>query len=166
MTLYQIDREIEEIYDKAVDPETGELLDEEIAWDRLDELNMERERKIETVAEWHKNTQSEIREISYEIASLQKRKRRLEKKADWIEAYLRDALDGQKFETARVEVSFRKSTYVYIPDVDFAERYADFPFVKTTVTYTVDKPKLRQLLQSGAEVAGAELHERENITIR
>ena len=60
MNLYEINREIL----ACIDYETGEILDE----GRLNSLEIEREKKIENVALWIKNLESEA-------AALKKRKR-------------------------------------------------------------------------------------------
>ena len=67
MSLYKIDRELESL----VDPETGELLD----FERFAELRMERERKIEDIALWHKNEVMEAKAIREEELALAERRK-------------------------------------------------------------------------------------------
>ena len=71
MNLYQIDSAISE----CVDAESGEVLD----FDKLAELSMERDRKIENIALWIKNDLSEAKAIWEEEKSLAARRQSLER---------------------------------------------------------------------------------------
>ena len=164
MTLYDIDRQIESLYETAVDQETGEIKPEAI--EALQALQMERDAKIENVALWHKNTASDIKALADEIKALQERKRRLESKLDWMDGFLTEALDGQRFETPKVSISYRKSQSVEIDDVaGFIRGYKDNPdLVKTE--WTPNKVGIKALIKSGTEIMGARLIEKQNMQIK
>lgn len=165
MKLWEIDARLDEIYESAVDPETGEV-DGEVL-DEILALSMEREEKIENFALWHKNCTAEADAISKEIQTLQKRLKRLNEKTRWIDSVLDKALDGQKFETSKVQIGFRKSVAVEIPDYDkFIEmnRYTDM--VKEKIESVPNKEEIKKRLKAGEEIEGAFLVERLNLQVR
>lgn len=166
MNIYDIDRRIEEIYASSVDPETGETTPEAI--EELNSLNMERDEKIENVALWYKNTTAEAKAIAEEIKRLQDRKKALESKAEWQKEYLENALQGSKFETPKVAVSYRRSERVEIYDeLAFTRKYAgDGYLVDTTVKYTPNKANIKNCIKAGQTLEGARLEESNNIQIK
>ena len=101
-TLYEIESAI---YD-CVDSETGEVIDEK----KLNALMMERSAKLESVALWIKNLESDAAAIKAERDNLDKRMKSAETKAKSLRNWLTNALNFQPFETAKVRISFRKST--------------------------------------------------------
>ena len=165
-SLYEINAQIEQIYESAVDMETGEINPEAI--EVLEALQMQRDAKIENVALWHKNCLAESKAIADEIKALQERKKRLESKINWMDNYLEFALQGQKFETAKVQISYRKSQAVEIDDMDkFIEGYKDNPdLVNVKVEWTANKNNIKKMLKDGQEIMGAVLVERQNMQIK
>ena len=98
-TLYEIESAIMD----CVDAETGEIINEE----QLTALLMERNAKLEGVALWIKNLDSDVAAIRAEREALEKRQKVAENKAASLRRWLAEALNGQKFSTARVAVSYR-----------------------------------------------------------
>lgn len=166
MNLYEIDAAIESLYDEAIDPETGEIDAEAVA--RLDELQMERAVKIESVALWHKNALAESKAIADEIKALTARKKALDAKLDWQKDYLSHALAGERFETPRVAISYRKSEAVEFDDEDaFAKFYEDDDSIVTvTTTRKVNRANIKKIMKSGIEILGARIVARQNIQIK
>ena len=118
MKLYEINGELE----KLIDSETGEISNIEA----FEQLSMERETKLENIALWIKNLESDATAIRAEEKALAERRRNMENRADGLRDYLAVMLgDGEKFETPRVKLSWRKSSAVtiLIPEADFV-RYA------------------------------------------
>lgn len=156
MNLYDIEFEIL----NCVDPETGEIIDEK----RLDALQMERETKIENVLLWIKNLKSEADAIRAEEKALAERRKQDERKAERLTEYVQNALNGRKFSTSRVAVSYRKSEAVVIDDmVTMMEVSDDY------LTYKDPEPnktKIKAALKSGLPVPGCHLEERQNMTIK
>lgn len=153
MNLYEIDNAIT----ACVDEETGEIIDLE----KLNELLMERDTKIEKVALWIKNLDALATSIKAECDALDKRMKSAENKAKSLREWLKNALDGQKFETAKVAVSFRKSETT---EVD--ENVLDKKWCKEKVTYTPDKTAIKNAIKSGQNVNGAKLVTKKNIQIK
>lgn len=152
--LYEIDQGILE----CIDLETGEVIDPE----RLENLQMERDQKIECVVLWIKNLESDALAIKAEKEALAKRQVAALAKAAQLKEWLGKAMEGQKFSTARCAVSFRRSETVEVEDVALIP--AELLRVKTTVE--ADKTKIKALLKDGQEVKGCCLVENQNIQIK
>lgn len=106
MKLYEIDNAILE----CIDFETGEIID----IDKLNDLRMERDAKIENVALWIKDLKAEAEAIKAEKLALAERQKVAENKAENLKKWLAYALQGEKFKTARCSVSFRSTESVEI----------------------------------------------------
>lgn len=157
MTLYEIDAALAAL----VDPETGEIAD--IA--AMEQLQMDRQTKIENIALWRKNLASEARAIREEEKSLAERRKSAEAKIDRLDAYLDYALAGEKFSTPRVAISYRKSTTV---NVDMEQLLRD-PNAEQYLVYEdprPDKAAIKDALKEGAEICGCSLEERMNLSIK
>lgn len=152
-TLYEIDAAIMD----CVDAETGEIIDEE----KLSALLMERNAKLEGVALWIKNLESDATAIKAEREALEKRQKTAENKAASLRAWLLQALGGQKFSTARVAVSYRKSVSTEV-NSDLAPK----KWCRKKITYTPDKPAIKEALLSGMKIKGCRLVEKNNIQIK
>ena len=74
MTIYDIEAEIMD----CIDQETGEIID----IDRLNALEMERDKKISNVACWIKDLKAEAEAIKAEKQTLDKRQKAAENKAE------------------------------------------------------------------------------------
>ena len=58
MTLYEIANALREVLESASDPETGELVDEELL-EQYDQLRMDRDQKIENIGLFIKNLEAD-----------------------------------------------------------------------------------------------------------
>lgn len=144
MNIYEIDQAILE----CLDAETGEIIDIE----RLMDLQMAREQKLENVACWIKNLNAEIKSMKEEEARLADRRKVKERKVERLKQYLSDALCGEKFETARCAVAFRKTSRVEVSDMQAVVAYLETNDFQDLVTYsepTVSKTELAKLLKEG-----------------
>lgn len=161
MTLYDIDQAILAL----VDPETGEILD----YDAFSELKMAKEEKIEGMALWCKNLTAEAAAIRAEEISLAERRKGLEKKAASLKEYLTELLSGTKFSTARVACSFRKTKSVEILDeaafIQEMQASQHFEYLKYSPP-TVNKTEITNAIKAGKEVPGAQLIEKNNLSIK
>ncbi len=150
--LYEIDAQIM----ACVDFETGEIIDEE----KLQALQLEFNQKIEGIALWIKNLLAEAKMIKEEKDNLAGRQKSCENKAESLKRYLSSALDGEKFKTAKVSISYRKSESVEVEDISLlGDDYLKFK-------PEPDKTKIKEALKSGVELQGATLVEKNNIQIK
>lgn len=161
MNLYQINAEIMKAFDDAVDPETGEIVNEE-AFAALDELSVERDTKVENILLWIKNLLSDAEQLKAEKMAFDERKKKVEKKAESLICYISSALDGQKFETTKVTASWRKSE-VAVFDGDIETLPDEF---KRYVKPEVNKTELKKALKAGVVIAGAHLEKKNNLQIK
>lgn len=154
MNLYEIDQAIMD----CIDYETGEILDAE----RLDALQMERNSKIEGVACWIKNLTADALAYKAEKEAFAEREKKALKKAEELKEWLSMALGGQKFNTWRCAVSFRRSEAVEIEDETLLP-----PELKTEkITYSPNKTAIKEAIKAGQDIPGAQLVERMNPTIK
>ena len=155
-TLYELDKAIADF--ELIVNEDGEVLN----IDELDELNLAREQKIEGISLWVKNLEAEKEAVKHEKDNFADRERRLGKKIDSLKRYLTYALDGQKFSTPKVAVSFRKSESVHITD----EYLIPDEYKLFTVVKKPDKKIIKDALKKGKDIMGCELVEKQNISIK
>lgn len=158
MTIYEIDDAITSL----VDMETGEIEDEQ----RFDELQMERGKKIENIGLYYKNLVAEAKAIRDEEASLAERRKAIENKAERMKNLLAYALNGERFETARIRCSYRKSSSIEVDDgfVEWAERNAD-----GLLTYSLPKPNkiaIKKALAMGDDLQHVQLVTTMNVQVR
>lgn len=157
MTLFEIDKAIQD-FEFEIDEETGEILNP----NALEELEMAREQKIENVGLWIKNLEAEATAVENQEKIFADRKKRIRKKIDGLKGYLGYALDGQKFKTDKIEMSFRKSESVHITD----EYLIPDDYKIFTVVKKPDKRIIKEALKKGKDIMGVELVESRNIQIK
>lgn len=158
MTLYEIDRRIDDFLSYAEDIELSE---DEIK-DTLDSLMMDRAEKIDNIACYYKNLAAEAEAIKLEEVKLRDRRQAIDSKADRVKAYLDRALAGNRFESARVKVTYRKSEQVVVEDLDKLGKQ----FLRIKQTIEPDKSLIKEAIKTGAEVEGARLEVKNNISVK
>lgn len=152
MNIYEIDRAMQE----CIDEETGE-----VKIDEFEALQMLREEKIENVACWIKNLSSDITALKAEKKTLDERITAKMNKVESLKSYLKYALNGEKFETVKCAISFRKSQAVDI--VNMLEIPQEFLRFKPA---EADKAAIKKALTDGEVVSGARLIENINMQIK
>ena len=160
MTLWEVDKRISDILENGmhIDEETGEVFLPE----DLDSLNIERDEKIEGIALYVKNLKAEAEAIHAEIDRLKDREESKKKKAERLIQYLSSVLCGQKFETAKTSLSFRKSSVVQIND----ELLVPEEFMKVKTEKKPDKTAIANRIKGGEFVPGCELVVKNNLQIK
>lgn len=158
LSLYEINKQIAEFrYD--IDEETGEILN----FDELEALNITRDEKIESLLLYVKSLRAEVSAIKSEEKSLEERRKAKENLADRIEEYAAANLHGKPFETARIRVSWRKSSSVEILNADAVpERFLDIQIVRKPMKSEIKK----YLDNTDEEVPWARINEKNNIQIK
>lgn len=153
MNLYEIDSAIMD----CVDMETGEIIDMEA----LEDLQMERDQKIEGIGCWIKNLLADAKALKEEKDNLAARQKAAENKAASLKAYLSSYLNGEKFKTAKVSISYRKSDSVNIAEgAVIPEEYLKYS------EPTPDKIGLKAALKAGEKIQGISLVTSNNIQIK
>ena len=147
MNLYELNKAIAD-FDLEIDEET--------------QITLARDEKIENIALWVKDLLAEADAIKAEEQALAKRRKQAENKADWLKRYVAQALEGEKFKTPRVAISYRTSEAVEILDEDLIPE--EFLMIKTE--YKPDKKAIKDELKVGGEVEGAVLVKRTSLQIK
>ena len=144
--------------DHVVNTEDGEILDLE----QFEALQMERDAKVEGLACYIKNKLAEAEAIYAEINVLSYRAGAMKKEAERCKAYLAGALYGEKFETPRCKITWRKSEICNVLNIDAVPD----EFKRTKVTIDADKTAIKKAIKAGAEVPGAEVIQKLNMTLK
>ena len=160
MTLYEINKAIEDAFYSAMDPETGEIISEE-ALEALDKLEEARADKVENIALFVKNLSAEAEAIKAEEEKLYARRKTAENRAKWLKDYLSNMLGGEKFKSARCSISFRNTKAVNITNAAAIPEEFLIPQEPK-----VDKRGIGKALKDGVVINGAELEERRSIVIK
>lgn len=152
MTLYEINKELL----NCIDEETGELLDVE----KLEQLQLEKDEKIENLALWIKDLKAESEALKAERENFDKRIKACNSKIESLKNYLQAALDGESFKTTRCSISYRKSEKVEVLDkTAIPKDYVDYDIVP-------DKIAIKKAIKGGIEITGVELVKTQSIIIK
>ena len=153
MNLYEINAESL----NCIDTETGEVIDPE----KLTALQMEKDQKVENVALWIKDLKAEVEALKAEKMAFADRQKAAENKIESLKKWLGETLDGQKFKSTKVAVSFRKTESVQVSDIwELGEN-----FVKYSEP-TADKAAIKKAIKAGEEVKGAVLVESLSLSVK
>ena len=160
MTLYQLNDTIRKAIEQGFDEETGEIFDA----DALEALELQRDEKIETIALFIKDLTAEAKAIKEEKLALAKRQQTAENHAESLKRYLTKCLDGEKFKTAKVAISYRKSqTVEFIDGFDVNQLPEQY---QRKADPEADKTALKDALKAGEEIYGVYLAEHNNTIIK
>lgn len=144
--------------DHVVNTEDGEILDLE----QFEALQLERDTKLENLACYIKNKRADAEAIYAEIDNLSKRAAALKNEAARCEGYLAGVLYGEKFESPRCKIGWRKSEVCNVLSLD------EIPeeFKRTKVTVDADKTAIKKAIKAGTVVPGAEIIQKLNMTLK
>ena len=164
MKLYEIDSAISEVLALLEpDPVTGQIPDnwEEMA-QKLDELGLQRQQKLEGVARYVLNVRSDIVSLKAEEDRLSKRRKVLENKESSLVGYLDHACQGQKTNLGVATVSYRKSEKVVVSDEGTARKFlVDNHHMDCLRIFEpeIAKSEVKALIKSGVAVPGVSVQE-------
>lgn len=160
MKLYELDQRIEELARQMIDADTGEVHEDVL--DKINELNLERDKKIENIGCLIKQYRAEASAIIDESKNLKYRADVKIATADRLMRWLGQILDGQKFETPKVAIGFRKSESVEVDNIlDVPEEY-----IVCKVERKPDKKAIKALLKDGERIPGVHLETKLNTQIK
>ncbi len=158
MTLYDINDQIKKAIELGFDPETGEILDASA----LEQLQIDRNEKIENICLYIKDLKAESAAIKAEKDALDARMKASVKKAESLTNYLQQQLDGEKFKTTKCVVSYRRTQSVDVFDLDALPM--DYIRVKTSTE--PDKTMIKDAIKAGKDVPGGRLEEHQSMSIK
>ena len=144
---------------RVVDTKSGEIIDLEA----IAALEMERDKKIENLGCWYKNLLADAEALKAQKNAFAEREKAAKAKAESLKGFLGRYLNGKKFETAKVAMSFRKSEAVEFD----AKCIGDVPeeFLKFKDP-ELDKVAVKKAIKAGETVPGCELVQRQNLQIK
>ncbi|MDY6148927.1 MAG: siphovirus Gp157 family protein [Porphyromonas sp.] len=162
MSVYRINEQLKACiqYDDehVVNTEDGEILNLE----QFEALKMERDAKIESLACYVKNQIADAEGIYAEIDELSRRAAAHKKEAERCKAYLAGVLYGEKFETSRCKITWRKSEVCNVLSMDeIPEEYK-----RTKITVDADKTAIKKAIKDGVNIPGAEVIEKLNMNLK
>lgn len=153
MNLYEIDNEIL----NCIDEETGELFDVE----KFNALMIDRESKIESVCLWIKNLKASAEALKAEKNALAERQKAAENRMESLKKFISEYLNGSKFETSKVKVSFRKSESLEISEnAVVPEKFLRYQAPE------VDKTMVKEAIKNGQTFEGVSIVVNNNIQIK
>lgn len=157
MNLYEINEQILNSVN-----EDGEIADFEV----FNQLQMERTEKIENIALWIKNLLAEAEAIKTEKEKLADREKKAKAKAEQLKVYLGDVLEGQKFSSPKVAITWRTSKSVELDEgfVEWAQK--NNPDLLKFKEPEADKTAIKEYMASGNNLSLARIAEKQNIQIK
>jgi hypothetical protein len=160
--LYELDQRINELIANSIDPETGEVSDGFI--EKLDALNMERNKKIDNIMCLIKNLISDAEGWEAEEKRLAELKKSAKNRAESLKNYLSRYMEAgvEKFTSEHGKIGWRKSEKVVVQDVDTLPE----EFKKVKVEVKADLISLKNALKEDRKIDGVSLEEHQNIQIK
>ena len=158
-SLYDINREIEELTEQMVDPETGEINEE--VMEQLEQLDMDMDEKLENYGLVMKQLMAEASALIDESKALKRRAEVKLNKYGRMEQLVKMVLNGEPKEYKRVKFGFRPSKSVEIVNEELVpDEYCVYKTEKKP-----QKTEIKNLLNAGKEVPGCVLVEHENLQL-
>lgn len=162
MSLYLLNEKLKSciVLDEqhVVSTDDGEILNLE----QFDALQMELADRVDGIGCYIKNLRAEADAIYAEINNLSLRAAALKREALRCETYLSGVLYGQKFESPRCKITWRKSESCNVLNIEQLPN----EYLRTKVTVDADKTAIKKAIKAGVEVPGAELIQKLNMTLK
>ena len=151
------------IENEEFNEETGELIDNSEAIKQLlSEINEKVEDKLLNIEYIKQDYAASAEAIKQEVSRLQDRQKSYLRKVESLKSLQMYLMDGKKFETPFFNFGYRKSSQVEIID----DTLIDAKYLKEKITYTPDKKAIAEDIKNGIDVVGAELVEKQNLSVR
>lgn len=178
--LYDIKQELIDTIEYEVDLETGECLEGDDLNAKIDEIQMTLSDKMDNIACYIKNLESDVEAFKLEKQKLEARQKTAKNRAEGLKKYLNNFIRIQhtnletgevdmeklgkfKFETPRCKLSYRKSVGVEITDLTKVP--SEYIKEKELKEDDVKKTELKELLKNG-DTEFAKLVENKNLQIK
>lgn len=161
MNLYEINAQLEAAFERAVDPETGEVNEEMLGL--FNSLEMAKAEKEENVALGIKNLKADLEAYRAEKKRFDQKIESTTNKIEWLKKYLSDSLAGEKLKTTRVSVYFTETDSVELKE-GYTESDLEPKWLRLKVE--MDKDGIKKALKAGEQIEGVQLTKNESIVIR
>ena len=162
MTLFEMNQEQERLMNLLCDPETGEI-DEE-AYDALQQLDIDREEKIDGWCFYLKERKAELEAAKQLLDNAKAKYEAMENNLRRLRARFEVLMDGEKHKSAYNSVSYRTTEAVELDDgVDV--RDIDDDYLKYREP-ELDKAKIKSALKLGERINGVHLKQGMSMIIK
>lgn len=144
-------------FEYDIDEETGEITNLE----ELEKLELDKNAKIENLCLWVKNLEADAKIYKDEADSFTKKHKQAKAKAESLRKFIQNVLNGDKFKTDRVTISYRKSETLEVDDptnIPFNYWVAQDP--------KLDKVGLKKAIKAGETFDGVRIEEHMNMLIK
>lgn len=141
----------------AVDADTGEFF----GMEELEALEAARTDKINGVIITIKNLRANAAMHKAEADAQKAMADESTRRAEWLEGYLRNIMNGEKFESQFGKVSYTTSYQTRI-----ACGLEEIPSEYLRIKAEADKTKLKKAIQGGAEIAGVTVEKVVNMKVK
>lgn len=170
MKLYEIDQMIEQLWESAYDPETGEILvDTDELSKQLEALEMERQDVLQYVAKLLLNVRSDAAALKAEEKRLAEKRKKLESRDERLVKVLERACKGEKTDLGVATVKYTKTTSTNVTDGAAACKWLLEKGYKDAVKQSdpvVIKDEVKKLIKAGNQVPGCALVESVSCSVR
>lgn len=183
MNLYEITDALEHIerlmaeattVETKVDEATGEVLETWEVFDGqkfaelIESLELAKDVKVEAALMAYKNRTAMINAIKAEEKLLSARRKSKENEAERLKNFVTYILNGDRFETAKVSVTWRKSEKLEVTNeekaINWLRRHRLTDLIKKVES--IKSSEVKKLVKSGTEVSGVALITNNNIQIK
>jgi len=162
-SLYEINADMQDAIMRAtLNAEANDGVIDDSIVEELEQLELDREIKIDNTCLYIKNLESEIGSISVEEKKLKARRLSAEKILKNVKSWLKFNLNGETRTTGAYKLSYRKSVSTKVIDADKIPQ----KFLKVKTTFTPSLNDIKKAIQSGEDVDGVELIENVNLNIK
>ena len=163
MKIYEINRGIDEILTEMnKQAEANEGVYEDYLDQTLETLGLELESKRESWLLWIKNRDSLALALKKEEGQLRERRQAIEREIERSKNWYGNFFPEEKFETAKVKLSYRKSEGLKVLDeLAIPANY----FIEKSIC-TLDKITLKNDIKAGKKIEGAIIETRSNMSIK
>lgn len=164
MKLYEIANEYRETLDALVNEETGEIDDTALA--SLNGLTTSLEEKGIAVASYIRNIEADRQALADERKRMEARQKTLESRIEWMKNYLQTNMETcgiKEISCPYFSIKLKKCPpSVHLSDEDsLPDTYR-----KRKETVSIDRVKIKQDIQAGVMIPGAELVQGNTIQIK
>ena len=163
MNLYKISAEHQQILDNCYD-ENGEISTD--ALERLAELEHNLEVRGKSIAHYVKNLEADIIAVTAVKKEIAERETRLKKRVEDLKSYLLTNMEKfgiTQISCAAFDIKVKKNPVSVNDDVDIEQLPEEY--IRTKITKSADKIKIKQDLQAGKSVPTARLVQNNRLTI-
>lgn len=170
MTLYEIDTSISNLLAQLEPDENGMLPENcDELFEQLQNLDMQRQKKLENVAKYTLNIRSEIASLKEEEKRLAERRKVLENKEKHLMQYLDNACGGLKTDLGIATLSYRKTERVEVTDYHKAIQFLAGNHHSQCIRVfdpEISKTEVKELIRTGIEVPGIEIVKSTSCSLR